>query len=359
MKGYLLLEDGTSYEGELIGSVAHAVGEVVFNTGMTGYQEILTDPSYYKQIVVMAYPLMGNYGINPNDFQSKQAYVSGFVVSHLSEDYSNAASDQSLDTYLKAQGIGCLTGVDTRALIKKIRTSGACRGKIITDPMDLAWHLEDLKTTQFYAIAHEVSTEKIQTLSVGYPHIALIDFGVKQGIVDALIQQGCGVTLLPSRTLPSTIEALKPDALLLSNGPGNPQEMLEGIFNVKYFSGKIPVFGICLGHQIIAIAHGAKAEKMSFGHRGTNHPIKDLIRKSISITSQNHGYHILPDSMPSDLIKTHINLNDQTIEGVKHVQLPIMSVQYHPEASPGPQDSNYFFEDLVAMIQSVQEAAAC
>ena len=359
MKGYLLLEDGTHFEGRLMGAAVHALGEVVFNTGMTGYQEILTDPSYFRQIVVMAYPLMGNYGINPTDFQSDKSYVSGFVVSHLNDDYSNPEATQSLDHYLKAQGITCLTGIDTRALIKKIRTTGACRGKIVTSLEDAALHVDDIKTTQFYAIAHEVSTPKVQELASGYPHVAVLDFGVKRGIIEALVKKGCGVTLFPSRTLPSTIESYNPDALLLSNGPGNPEEMLEGIYCAKYFSGKLPLFGICLGHQIIALAHGALTEKMIFGHRGTNHPVKDLVRKTMSITSQNHGYHIIPESMPAVLIKTQTNLNDHTIEGLKHVTLPVMSVQYHPEAYPGPRESNYFFDDLIIATKAFQEAQAC
>ncbi len=359
MKGYLLLEDGTYFEGQLMGASIHALGEVVFNTGMTGYQEILTDPSYYKQIVVMAYPMMGNYGINLNDFQSDRAFVSGFVVSHLSGDYSNPEATQSLDQYLKAQGITCLTGVDTRALIKKIRTTGACMGKIVTSLDDAALHVFDIKTTQFHAIAHEVSTTEILEVAKGYPHVAVMDFGVKRGIIDSLVNKGCGVTVFPSRTLPSVIEAHQPDAVLLSNGPGNPEDMLEGIYCAKYFSGKLPLFGICLGHQIIALAHGAKTEKMKFGHRGTNHPIKDLARKTMSITSQNHGYHIVPESMPSALIKTQINLNDGTIEGIKHVDLPVVSVQYHPEAYPGPQDSHYFFDDLIKLTKGFQEAPAC
>ncbi len=359
MKGYLLMQDGTYFEGVLIGDVKHALGEVVFNTGMTGYQEILTDPSYYKQIVVMAYPLMGNYGINPKDFQSKQSYVSGFVVSHLNEDYSNPDSDKSLDLYLKEQGVACLTGVDTRALIKKIRTGGALMGKIVLSLDDAQWHVDDLKTTQLYAIAHDVSTTEIVKVSEGFPHVALIDFGVKQGIVDSLVKKGCAVTLFPSRSLPETIEAHNPDAILLSNGPGNPQDMTEGIYNAQYFSGKLPVFGICLGHQMIALAHGAKTEKMAFGHRGTNHPVKDLMRKTMSITSQNHGYHIIPESMPLHLIKTHTNLNDATIEGIQHMSLPVYSVQYHPEAYPGPQDSQYFFDDLVAITLVQKEVLAC
>lgn len=359
MKGYLLLEDGTYFEGELMGQVGHTLGEVVFNTGMTGYQEILTDPSYYRQIVVMAYPLMGNYGINPTDFQSDHAYVSGFVVSHLNEDYSNPEATESLDAYLKSQGVTCLAGVDTRALIKKIRTTGACKGKIVTSLDDAEIHVEDLKTTQFFAIAHEVSTKSVQRISEGYPHVAVIDFGVKRGIIESLVKKGCGVTLFPSRSLPQTIEAYRPDAILLSNGPGNPEDMQEGIYCAKYFSGRLPVFGICLGHQIIALAHGARTEKMTFGHRGTNHPVKDLVRKSMSITSQNHGYHIVPESMPVALIKTQTNLNDNTIEGLRHKSLPVMSVQYHPEAYPGPADSQYFFDDLVAMTAAFTEVGAC
>jgi carbamoyl-phosphate synthase small subunit len=359
MKGYLLLQDGTFFEGKLIGDLSHSVGEVVFNTGMTGYQEILTDPSYYKQIVVMSYPLMGNYGVNATDFQSEKSYVSGFIVSHLNEDYSNPHAVLSLEHYLKEQGVSCLTGVDTRALIKKIRTGGALLGKIITNIDDAHWHVEDLKNTLFYAIANDVSTKKITRVSEGYPEVALIDFGVKEGIVQSLVNKGCGVTLFPSRTLPQEIEAYKPDCLLLSNGPGNPQDMQEGIYNARYFAGKIPLFGICLGHQIIALAQGAKTEKMPFGHRGTNHPVKDLLNKSISITSQNHGYHIVPESLPAHLIKSHTNLNDQTIEGIKHTTLPVYSVQYHPEAYPGPSESSYFFDELIAMTATFVEVNSC
>lgn len=365
VKGYLLLEDGTYFEGELMGDVGNNVGEVVFNTGMTGYQEILTDPSYYKQIVVMAYPLMGNYGINDIDFQSHQAYVSGFIVSHMNEDYSNPDATQSLDAYLKAQGVTCLKGVDTRRLIKKIRNSGALKGKIVStldfnvDEGAMTFHLEDLKTTQFYALGHDVSTRDIKEVTKGHPHVAVLDFGVKRGILEALVAKGCGVTLFPSRTLPSTIEAYSPDALLLSNGPGNPEDMKEGIYCAKYFSGKLPVFGICLGHQIIALAHGAKTLKMGFGHRGTNHPVKDLVQKTICITSQNHGYHVVQETLPNTLVKTQVNLTDGSIEGIRHISLPVMSVQYHPEAYPGPRDARYFFDDLVAVTAQYWEVNAC
>ncbi|MCK8061168.1 MULTISPECIES: carbamoyl phosphate synthase small subunit [unclassified Fusibacter] len=359
MNGYLLLADGTIFEGTLIGDVKNAIGEVVFNTGMTGYQEILTDPSYYKQIVVMGYPLMGNYGINNLDFQSDKSYVSGFVVSHLSEDYSNPESEKSLDAYLKEQGVSCLSGIDTRSLIQKIRTSGAIAGKIILATDLLEFHLEDLKNTHFHAIAHEVSLSVPTQVSTGFPNVAVIDFGVKRGIVETLIKKGCGVTVFPSRTLPSVIEATNPDMVFLSNGPGNPEDMMEGIYCAKYFSGKLPLFGICLGHQIIALAHGAKTEKMKFGHRGTNHPVKDLLKQKITITSQNHGYHIIPETLPKNFMRTHTNLNDETIEGIKHLSAPIASVQYHPEAYPGPTDASYFFDDILKTAVEYMEAKAC
>lgn len=359
MKGYLLLEDGTFFEGKLIGDLSHEIGEVVFNTGMTGYQEILTDPSYYKQILVMAYPLMGNYGINLTDFQSHKSYVSGFVVSELNEDYSNPLAVSSLSSYLKEQGISCLADVDTRALIKKIRRCGAMKGRIVTQLEESEFHIKEMHATAFYGLGHEISTPEIRKISSGYPEVAVIDFGVKKGIIDSLVKKGCGVTLFPSRTSPEIIHSHKPHCLLLSNGPGNPHDMQEGIYNALYFAGKIPLFGICLGHQIIALAHGAQVEKMTFGHRGTNHPVKDLIHNKITITSQNHGYHIIPESLPKTLIQTHSNLSDQTIEGIKHTKWPLCSVQYHPEAYPGPTDSHYFFDEIITVTRHFWEVDSC
>lgn len=347
MKGYLLLEDGTTFEGTLIGDLKHAIGEVVFNTGMTGYQEILTDPSYYRQIVVMGYPMIGNYGIHPNDHQSNKSHLAGFIVQQLFCETTHPKASMRIDAYLKDQGVSCLTGIDTRQLIKKIRSQGTMKGKIISSLEALTFHLEDIKTTYFHAIAHDVSTSQIITLAEGTPRVAVIDFGVKKGILDALINSGCGVTLFPSRSLPSDILPYKPDRILLSNGPGNPEDMMEGIYCASYFSGKIPLYGICLGHQIIALAHGGQIDKLKYGHRGTNHPVKDLNLDSLSITSQNHSYHVPSHALPESFIMTHQNLNDQSVEGMQHTDLAITSIQFHPEAGPGPKDGHYFFEALL------------
>ncbi len=341
MKGYLKLEDGSIFEGNIISKNFQGFGEVVFNTGMTGYQEIITDPSYAGQIVVMTYPLIGNYGINKYDFQSEKPHIRGYVVREYCDSPSNFLSDSSLIDYLDKNGIPVLAGVDTRELTKKLRSNGTMRG-IITDDANAL--VPDIKVD----LLKEVSTKKPYHVQGEGPKLAFIDLGTKKNILNMLRNVGFDVYVFPYDVCVEDVMAIEPEAIFFSNGPGDPKDATSAIELAKFFIGKIPVLGICLGHQIIALAMGCNTIKMKFGHRGSNQPVKDLMIGKSFVTSQNHGYAVEESSINSDeIVVTHVNLNDNTVEGIKHKYLPVFSVQYHPEACPGPHDSMYIFDKFM------------
>lgn len=351
MKGKLVLEDGKIFHGELLENTA-VLGEVVFNTGMTGYQEILTDPSYCQQIVTLTYPLIGNYGVNDKFKQSYKSHVSGFIIGYLSEIDSNWQSQGSLIDYLKAEHIPCLYNVDTRALTKYIRSAGAMKGVIVPADMPEEDIRQLLSQDVEKMVVDMVTTPEIYKMeNPGGPHVVVMDFGIKQNILDSLYRLGCDLTIVPARTTATEIKALNPDGIFLSNGPGDPQDLPHIVEVVKEIAGSKPTFGICLGHQLLALAHGAKTYKLKFGHRGSNQPVKNLKMNRVHITSQNHGYAVDESSLDGKPLKiTHISVNDGTVEGMEHTSLPIFSVQYHPEASPGPDDNQYLFDQFWTML---------
>ncbi|GAA3404014.1 carbamoyl phosphate synthase small subunit [Paenibacillus hodogayensis] len=357
MQARLLLEDGTLFTGKAFGSEGESTGEVVFNTGMTGYQEVLSDPSYCGQIVTMTYPLIGNYGITRDDFESIRPFIHGFVVREHEEVPSNWRTDYTLDSLLKEYGIVGISGIDTRMLTRIIRHHGVMKGMLTTSNRSVEDMLEQLKATRL--ITDQVS--RVSTKSVfGCPgtkeRIVLVDFGAKSGIIRDLTKRGCDVVVVPQDATADQIRRLKPDGVLLSNGPGDPKDVPHAVAMIAELLGEVPIFGICLGHQLFALACGADTEKLKFGHRGGNHPVKELISGRCYITSQNHGYTVKEDSIAgTDLIVTHINNNDKTVEGLKHKTHPAFSVQYHPEAAPGPFDSSYLFDDFLTMIHSFKE----
>ncbi|GAA0740142.1 carbamoyl phosphate synthase small subunit [Clostridium oceanicum] len=343
MKANLILENGMVFKGKAFGYLKNTVGEVVFNTGMTGYQEVLTDPSYYGQIVTMTYPLIGNYGINLEDMESNAPKVKGFIVREKCKSSSNFRSEIELEDYLKENKITGLEGIDTRALTKILRNSGTMKG-IIALENDISKH--EIETCFNYFSNKEavstVTTKGKYIIKGEGKHVAIIDFGIKQNIIRSFLKRGCKVTVFPATSKPKDILKEDPDLIFLSNGPGDPEDLKEVIENIKELIGKKPIVGICLGHQLLALSLGGKTSKLKFGHRGCNHPVKDLERNRVHITSQNHGYVV--DTLPENMEVTHINVNDQTIEGMKHKNFPIFSVQFHPEASPGPKDSDYIFD---------------
>ncbi|GKU82407.1 carbamoyl phosphate synthase small subunit [Niallia sp. NCCP-28] len=361
MKKQLILEDGTVFIGEGFGADKSTIGEVVFNTGMTGYQEILSDPSYCGQIVTLTYPLVGNYGINRDDFESITPAIQGFIVKEVCDFPSNWRNELSLDEYFKQKNIPGLAGIDTRKLTRIIRQHGALKGAFCNMEEDVEAVLEKLRSTR-------LSTDQVSRVSTKKPYpspgrghrVVLVDFGMKHGILRELNQRDCDVIVVPYNTTAEEILSLSPDGIMLSNGPGDPKDVPEAIAMIQGLIGKVPVFGICLGHQLFALAMGANTEKMKFGHRGSNHPVKDLLTGKVSLTAQNHGYTVEEASVANtDLEVTHIALNDGTIEGLQHKNFPAFTVQYHPEASPGPEDANYLFDRFISMILShKQEGAA-
>jgi len=348
MKGYLLLSDGTKLPGTVFGHTQNAIGEIVFNTGMTGYQEIVTDPSYFGQIVVLTYPLIGNYGVTKSVNQSKNTQARGIVVRELASLDSNWTSEGSFDTYLKENNMVGIANIDTRYLTKLIRDKGNLTGQIIVDDQEpLAWSAYD----NFQA-ALKVSRNNVLELGDGQYKIAVMDFGIKENIINQLLLKDFKLKIFPALTNADEILAYNPDGIFLSNGPGDPSELESIIEEVKKLSLLKPTFGICLGHQLLGHAYGCKTEKLKFGHRGPNHPVKDKELNRVFITSQNHGYMVSRDSIDHETFEvTHINVNDESVEGLKHRKLPIFSVQYHPEASPGPDDSNYLFDNFETMIK--------
>lgn len=349
---YLTLEDGTVYEGVQFGSSKDVVGEVVFNTGMTGYQELLTDPSYSGQLVTMTYPLIGNYGINLKDPESDGPKVAALIVRELCELPSNWRSEGTLGEYMELHGIPGLMGIDTRALTRRIRQYGAMRG-IITQKEPTEAQLKEMRA---YHVSHpvdRVTTKESYVFSEGDIRVAVLDFGLKRNILRSLAARGLGLTVFPARTPASEILAGNFQGIMLTNGPGDPKENQECIDNIRILvdQANVPMFGICLGHQLLALAMGADTEKLKYGHRGSNHPVKDLKQDRVYITSQNHGYTIVADSLPDFAEVSHISMNDGTVEGVRYLDRPVSSVQFHPEASPGPEDTAYLFDEFVERIK--------
>jgi len=368
VKAILLLEDGTVFKGQSFGAKATSCGEVVFNTAMTGYQEILTDPSYYEQIVTMTYPLIGNYGTNKDDVESRKIYASGFIVKENCDYPSNWRSKNSLSDYLKANNIVGLEDIDTRALVKHIRTEGAMRGIISSEEFGISKLKQKLsrypglvdrdivkdvtvkKPYHWDKAVVNVLTAKEDKPPVKYKVVAF-DYGIKQNILRLLRSHGCDVWVVPAKTSAKEVLLRKPDGVFLSNGPGDPGPIHYAINEIRKLLGKVPVFGICLGHQLLGLALGGKSYKLKFGHHGANHPVKNLKTGEIEITSQNHGFCVDIDSLKDkDIELTHINLNDNTLEGFRCKNILAFCVQYHPEASPGPHDSNYLFETFTKLM---------
>lgn len=342
MKAKLILENGTVFEGNPFGYLKENVGEVVFTTGMTGYQEVLTDPSYYGQIVTMTYPLIGNYGVNLEDVESSKPQVKGFIVREKCNMPNNFRCELTLDDYLKQNKIIGLEGIDTRALTKILRNNGTMKGIIVLDDSNLDDVSEKLNSFSNKEAVHIVTTKEKYEIPGEGKHVAIIDYGIKQNIIRCFRKRGCKLTVFPSSASAEEILNVNPDLVFVSNGPGDPQDLEYEIQTIKNIIGNKPIVGICLGHQLLALSLGGNTTKLKFGHRGANHPVKDLETGKVHITSQNHGYVV--NSMPEDVEATHININDGTIEGLKHKTMPIYSVQFHPEASAGPKDSEYIFD---------------
>lgn len=357
-KAILFLEDGLFFKGKSLGSLGETSGEVCFNTGMTGYQEILTDPSYAKQMIVMCSPHVGNYGTNESDVESSNIYASGFIIKNESLSPSNWRSSSSLEEFLKSNKVVGIQDIDTRALTIHIRNNGSMKGIISTNDFDidsLAKKIKDIPSMEGLDLAKEVSRKEKTTLcSVDNPKykIAAIDYGMKSNIYDILLEKNAEVTIFPASVTAEEVLKYNPDGIFLSNGPGDPSAVSYGIEAVKKLLGTKPIFGICLGHQILALALEAKTFKMKFGHRGINQPVKNLKTNKIEITSQNHGFAVSDDSLASNIIVTHTHLNDNTIAGIECEDMNAYSVQYHPEASPGPHDSRYVFKKFFNMMDS-------
>ncbi|KHD86198.1 carbamoyl phosphate synthase small subunit [Heyndrickxia ginsengihumi] len=353
MKRQLILEDGSVFVGEGFGSEHVTEGEIVFTTGMTGYQETLTDPSFYGQIVTFTYPLIGNYGINEDDFEATCPYIKGVVVKEWANFPSNWRSSLSLDEFLKKYNIPGISSIDTRKLTRKIREFGTLKAAICDEHSDPSEIVESLKARQFQidAVA-QVSTKVCEEIAGSGKHIVLVDFGAKKNIVAELVKRNCKVTIVPFQTSATEILALKPDGVMLSNGPGNPKDVSCAIPMIQSLLGKIPLFGICLGHQLFALACGADTFKLKFGHRGANHPVQSVETGKTVMTAQNHGYAVNEQTLKgTGLIVTERALNDGTIEGLAHTVYPAFTVQYHPEASPGPHDSNPLFDQFLYLIE--------
>lgn len=350
-KGKLVFKDGSVFEGTLYGK-RNAVGEVVFTTGMSGYQETLTDPSFCGQIVVMTYPLIGNYGCSAMFNQNKKSFFQGFVIGELCDTPSNWRSEETLEQFLEAQDVPALVGVDTRAITRKIRDNGVMQGVIVPAEMPQEEVEALLNTPAVHNQVEQVTTKEVYTLGDGKYNIAVLDFGIKQNIINFLLSFDARLTVFPAFTSPEEVLACNPDGVFLSNGPGDPSDLPEIIENIKQLMGKRPIFGICLGHQLMALANGAKTYKMKFGHRGVNQPVKDLRSGRIYISSQNHGYAVDEKSLAGkDIQVSHVSMNDGTVEGLEYTKHPSFSVQYHPEACPGPGGHDYLFKHFVDLME--------
>jgi carbamoyl-phosphate synthase small subunit len=353
MKRKLILDDGTVFIGEGFGANEETIGEVVFNTSMTGYQEILSDPSYCGQLVTLTYPLVGNYGINRDDFESITPAIKAFIVREEADFASNWRNESTLEELLKVKGIPGLAEIDTRKLTRIIRKHGAMKGILCSAEMDTEEMLEKLHRTPLRRDqVEQVSTQTAYASPGRGFRVVLMDFGMKHGILRELNKRDCDVIVVPYDTSAEEIRRLQPDGIMLSNGPGDPKDVPQAIETIKSLLGEIPLFGICLGHQLFALACGGDSFKMKFGHRGGNHPVKDLKTGKVALTSQNHGYSVDEKSLAGTRIEvTHIAINDGTVEGLKHLDYPAFTVQYHPEASPGPEDSNYLFDDFMKLME--------
>lgn len=352
-QGYLTLETGEVFEGVLIGASQNSTGEVVFNTSMTGYQEIITDPSYAGQIITFCYPIIGSYGINALDDECIHPALAGVIIGDLCETPSHYQSFQKFSDKLKEAGVSGLAGVDTRALVKTIRSRGTVKGVISQQKKEQNDFSALMKTPMW---VDHVSTKKTVTYKNNGPHVVLMDFGYKKSILNALLEENCRVTVVPYNTPFEKVKSLAPDGILFSNGPSDPMELKQWFPEYKKISRNYPTLGICLGHQLIALAYGAKTAKLAYGHRGGNHPVKELLTGKVKITAQNHGYVVLDESIDTSVFEiTYRNVNDQSIEGLKHIQYPIQSVQFHPEAHPGPSDTAHILTEFVNQITSMGE----
>jgi carbamoyl-phosphate synthase small subunit len=353
-KARLILENGAVFEGFAFGAERSVLGEVVFNTGMTGYEEVMTDPSYAGQIVCMTYPLIGNYGINKEDLESIRPQVRGFIVREFERQPSNFRSEEAIDGFLMRSDIPALCAVDTRALTRMLREHGTMRGMIhVGETYDIGALMPAILE---YSIVNPVMDVTVKSISVFRPkrtkyRVALLDYGYKNNIVESLTKRGCEVTVFPANATAEDIVAFNADGIMLTNGPGDPKDCTYAIETIRGIMGNKPLFGICLGHQLTALACGADTGKLKYGHRGANHPVKDLRLDKTYITSQNHGYTVLPDSMDAKtMVLSHLNLNDNTVEGIEYPKHNAFTVQFHPEASPGPMDTAYLFDRFIDMM---------
>ena len=354
--GYLILENGDVFEGTMVGKDITSTGEVVFNTSMTGYQEILTDPSYAGQIITFCYPLIGNYGINHSDNESTRLHLSGAVISDLCTTPSNYLAIKTFAEHLEDAGIPCIAGVDTRAIVKKIRTNGTMRGIISRNPDESVPLVSERNVDTSFV--KKVSTKSIQQFEGNEQHIVLMDYGHKKSMLQALLKARCKVSVVPFSTTFADVQLLKPDGVMFSNGPGDPMTLSPLFKEEKKITEHFPSLGICMGHQVIALAYGAKTDKLLFGHRGSNHPVKEIETGKVWMTPQNHGFVVTGDSIDHDIFSvTYRNVNDQSIEGLKHKLLPIETVQFHPEAHPGPTDTEHVFTEFLNSVQKAGEVS--